>query len=347
MSMVSTTNTARLLIGAAALVALTLTGGCIFVDARFALDPDGTQHARLEAGIWEALARQGEGDFSADIDNSLVEGRWRELPEETRGQWVVKTFVGEAPPGEALFTEEAEEVPEFNKVTRLLSTEYTFTMSAPKVAPKTEIAPVEPPEGAQDNGGEGQMQIEGMNEAMMGMMALMMSSGEAGLRFSVILPGEIIATNGEVVGPGQATWKIDLTENEPQLEVMQATSRLPNWPNIGRLGGELVARGRWDLVPALIAGVSRGVLPDPITEDLAAAGFDVAMYEQLLEIMMALDRAVGEQVANQVMTALGLNASDLDADAVSKIAERLQEGDLPTKVDQHVAEWLVQQLGGG
>ncbi len=346
MSMVSTNRTVRLLIGGAVLIALTLTSGCVFVNARFSLDPDGTQHARLEAGILEALARQGEGDFSAEIDNSLAEGRWRELPEETRGQWLVKSLVGEAPPGEALFTEEAEEVPEFGMVSRLLSTEYTFTMSAPKVAPKTEITPVEPPEGTQDDG-EAQVQIEGMDEAMTSMMAMMMSSGEAGLRFSVELPGEIVATNGEAVGPGQAAWRIDLTETEPQLEVLQATSRLLNWPNIGRLGGELVARGREELVPALIAAVRRGVLPDPITDDPASATFDVAMYEQLLDIMIALDQAVGEQVANEVMTTLGLNAADLDAEAVGKIAERLQGRDLPAEIDQHVAEWLVQQLGGG
>ena len=41
------TNTGRLLAVAVALAALSLAGGCIFIDAQFALDPDGTQHLSL------------------------------------------------------------------------------------------------------------------------------------------------------------------------------------------------------------------------------------------------------------------------------------------------------------
>jgi len=348
------TSTGRLLAMAAALAALSLAGGCIFIDAQFALDPDGTQHARLEAGVLQSVAEQGEGEFTSDISEGLAPGKWQDLGEETRGQWLVRTMVGQAAPGEALFTAEAEVAPEFGMTGRLLSSEYSFTMALPEESMQPQMGPVEvQPEGegaqpeAPGQGGEGEVQFEGMDEAMSGMMAMMMSSGESGLRFSANLPGEIVATNGEVPAPGRAAWAIDFMNPDPEMLVLEARSRLLNWPSIGRLAGALTAMGRWDLAPVLIAGVRRGVVPDPVTADPMAAQLNSAMYVQVLEIMVALDRAVGEQIANQVMTTLGLNADGVDPAFVEAVAVRLEGMDLAAEVDANVTEQLLGTLGGG
>ncbi len=342
------TNTGRLLAVAAGLAALSLAGGCIFIDAQFGLDPDGTQHGRIEAGVMQAVLQQGEGDFTADVSEELAPGRWQDLGEELRDGWQVKTMVGEAPPGEALFTDEAEAAPEFGMTGRLLSTEYTFSMELPEESMQPQVGPVEiqPEAEAPAEGGEGEVQFEGMDEAMSGMMAMMMSSGDAGLRFSADLPGEIVSTNGEVAAPGRAAWAIDFMNPDPELRVLEAESRLLNWPSIGRLAGEMTAMGRWDLAPALIAGVRRGVLPDPATADPMAAQLDAVMYVQVLEIMVALDQAVGEQIANQVMTTLGLNADDIDPAFVEEVALRLEGMDLAAEVDAKVIEQLLGTLGG-
>ena len=351
------TSTGRLLATVVALAALSLAGGCIFIDAQFGLDPDGAQHARLEAGVLQSVVEQGEGEFTSDISEGLAPGKWQDLGEETRGQWLVRTMVGQAAPGEALFTDEAEVAPEFGVTGRLLSTAYTFTMALPEETMQPQMGPVElqpeaeapaaeaPAEGGE--GGEGEVQFEGMDEAMSGMMAMMMSSGEAGLRFSADLPGAIVSTNGEIAALGRAAWAIDFMNPDPELRVLEAESRLLNWPSIGRLAGEMTALGRWDLAPALIASVRRGVVPDPVTADPMAAQLNTAMYVQVLEIMVALDQAVGEQITNEVMTTLGLNADDVDPAFVEGIAVRLEGMDLAAEVDANVTEQLLGTLGGG
>ena len=334
---------------AAALAALTLTGGCIFVNAQFTLDPDGTQHARVEAGMLEGVGEE-EGDFTAQMGDSLAEGKWQALEDEMRGQWRVKTLVGEAGPGESLFAPDAQPQPEFASTTHLLSTEFSFAMPLPEGAEMGPVTVTQEDGAAADEApadeGEGGVQLEGMDQALEGMMTMMMSSGEAGLHFSARLPGEIVETNGTIVTADRARWSIPLTGPPPEMAAMSAISRLLNWPSVGRLGGELTAAGRWDLVPALIAGVRRGVVPDPVVADPTAAALNVTMYIQALEILTALDAAVGPEISTDIMRTLGLGGTDVDAARVAAIAERLEGMDLSAETDAEVTRWLLGRLGG-
>lgn len=342
----------RILTLGVALVAVSLTGGCIFVDAHFTLAPDGTQHGRIEGGMMQGVG-EGEGDFAAQMGESLAEGKWRELGEEMRGQWRVQTLVGEAGPGESLFAADAEPQPKFARSGRLLSTEYRFTLALPDggetepaeviEVPQEQPAPAPPEPGE----GEGEVRIEGMDQALEGMMAMMMSSGEAGLRFSVELPGEIVASNGALLGANRAQWSIPLSGPPAELTEMSATSRLLNWPSIGRLGGELTVAGRADLVPALIEGVRRGVVPDPVVADPLTAPLDATMYIQALEIMTALDAAVGRDIATEAMRTLGIGGADVDPARVATVAGRLEGIDLSAEADAAVLQWLLGRLGGG
>ncbi len=353
----ASTSTGRFVLIGVALAALVGVGGCIFIDAQFALAPDGSTSARLEAGVLKSMLEQGEGDFVADIGEGLAPGRWQELGDEDRGEWRVRTMVGQAGPGEALFTEEAEAIPQFGMTSHLLSTAYTFTMPVPEGADMQPQMTGEPhdddgedAEAEHDDGDDAEgheVEFEGMDEAMGEMMALMMSSGEAGLRFSVALPGEIVEANGEVVAPDRAAWAIDIVNPDPDLTALSAESRLLNWPNVGRLGGELVAMGRWELVAPLIAAVRRGVVPDPVTEDPTGADLNAEMYAQIIEIMMALDVAVGEQITDTVMQTLGLSGDDVDAGFVAEIAERVKARDLAAEIDGNVTDMLLGELGGG
>lgn len=335
------TNAWRIIALAAALLSLALNAGCIFVDAQFELAPDGTRHGRIEAGVMQGVGEEN-GSFTVQMQESLAPGKWRELPEETRGQWLVKTLVGEAGPGESLFTPDAEPQPQFASASHLLSTEFTFTMDLPEMG---ELGPGVEANGPEADQAEGGVQIEGMDEALAGMMTLMMSSGEAGLRFSVRLPGEIVATNGEILAVDRAGWSIPLS-GPTELPELTATSRLLNWPNIGRLGGQLTAVGRPELVLALIAAVRRGVVPDPVTEDPLAAPLDVQTYMQALEIMNTLDAAVGPEISTDVMRTMGLGGATADPALVAQVAARLQGVDLPAEVDAEVTQWLLERLGG-
>ncbi len=340
-------TTSRLTVLALVLAGLTLAGGCIFVDAQFSMAPDGATSAHMEAGVLKSMVEQAEGEFTTDIDDSLAEGKWKELEAFDRDKWHVQAWDGQAAPGESLFTEGAEATPEFSTEQHVLSTTYGFTMAVPAgpvMQQPAAAAPAEPPAA-----GEGEVQIEGMegmDEAMGEMMAAMMSAPDAGLRFSVDLPGEILGTNGELSSPSVAAWQIDLTAEEPPYEQLIAQSRLLNWPVIGKLGGQLTQMGRWDLVPALIAGARRGIIPDPVSDDPMAAELNATMYVQALEIMTALDAAAGETITNEVLTTLGMGDSN-DPAMVEEMAVRLEGMDLSAEIDSGVKDRLLGLLGGG
>lgn len=341
-------HTGRILLVTVALAALTAVSGCFFVDGQFAMSPDGSVDARIEAGVLQSMA--GENDIAAELDEGLAEGRWTQEEPVDRDQWRVTALVGHAGPGESLFKEDADPQPRFEMTRHLLSTTYGFVMPLPDEP--VEAGPVaddaeEAADDAQAEEGEGQIEgMEDFGEAFGDMMAMMMTSGDSGLRFSVGLPGVIIDTNGTIADDLRVHWKLDIGAEEPQYAELVAHSRLPNWSQIGRLGAQLTERGRWDLVPALIAGVQRGILPDPVTENPETADFNVLMYVQALEIMVALDHAVGEQIADAVMTALGLGGAP-DPAMVEEIAVRLEGMDLAAEIDQEVTEQLLRRLGGG
>ncbi len=342
-------DTARALLLMLALAALCVAGGCVFVDANFAMAPDGSTQARMEAGVLKSIAEQGEGDFTTDVSENLVAENWTELEAFERGQWQVQAWEGQAGPGERLFVEGDAPAPEFGVVQHTLSTVYTFDMPLPE---GPVMGPTEPGEAAPEPEAQpeeqGEVEVEGMEQmgAMMGeMMAMMMTTGDAGLRFSVELPGELVATNGAIVSPGRVAWGIDLTAEAPPMDRLMAQSRLPNWPVVGRLGGQMAEMGRPELVPALIAGARRGVLPDPVSDDPSSAELDALMYVQAVEIMMALDEAVGEQNAAAVMERLGLTG-DADAATVEEIAVRLEGIDLGVEIDETATERAVELLGG-
>ncbi len=345
------TRISRLAVLVLALAGLAMAGGCIFVDAQFSMAPNGATSARMEAGVLTSMMEQGEGDFTTDIGETLAEGKWQELEAFERDQWHVQAWEGQAGPGESLFAEGAEATPEFGTEQHLLSTLYTFEMALPAdpvMQPQAAEAAVEPaaePPAAD----EGEVQIEGMegmDEAMGEMMAAMMSTGGAGLRFSVDLPGEILGTNGEVTAPSVAAWHIDLSAEEPPYEMLSAQSRLPNWPVIGKLGGQLTQMGRADLVSALIAGVRRGVLPDPVSDNPMAAELNTLMYVQALDVMTALDAAAGEMIANEVLMTLGMGGSP-DPAMIEEMAVRLEGTDLSAEINEGVKERLLGLLGGG
>lgn len=337
-------RTERLLLFGALLTMLMLVGGCVFIDARFTLQPDGTKLAQLETGVLRTMVEQGEGDFSSNVSEGLNMELWQEGEEFDRDQWHVWTLTGRAAPGQELFAEDAQVAPEFTIVRRLLTTDYEFEMRFPEGSMQMEKSPAQMP----PQEGDAEVEVEGMEQmgaAMAQMMAMMMQSGEAGVRFSVTLPGEIIDANGQRIGPGTVGWAIDPTGAEPP-EALSARSRLINWPNLGRLAGEIVEMGRWDVVPALIAATRRGLVPDPVSDAPMEAELDAELYAQIAEIVGRLDGAVGEAITGDVVTQLGLNDADVDPSFVANVLERVRQDDFASEIDESVTEDVLERLGG-
>ena len=337
----------KLLMGLAVASLAVSMSGCIFLDAEFEMDVDGGTSATLEVGILKSLAEQGEGeDPTTEMREELAEGKWEE-EQFDRDQWRVSSLKGHAGPGESLFAEEAKMQPEFATETHLFSTVYQFTLPLPEDA----IGVEEPPEAEAEAEGEGQdeVEVEGMEgaEELFGDLAgLMMTGGEMGLRFAVTLPGRIIATNGETTAADRAAWHMDLAGVAAEgQEALAASSRLINWESIGRMGPRLAAMGRYDLVPALIAAVERGVVPDPATNAPLQAELDAPLYAEILGIMVALDAAVGPQLTDSIMVGLRLNADTLDRAAVQKVLQRVTAEGFTVSVEKDVREALIRQLG--
>lgn len=335
----------RLLMGLAVASLVVSMGGCIFLDAEFEMTVDGGTNATFEVGILKSLAEQGEGeDPTMEITEGLAEGKWEE-EQFDRDQWRVSSLKGQAGPGESLFAEDADMQPEFATETHLFSTIYGFTLPLPEDA----LGVKEQIEADVEAEGQGEVKVEGMEgaEELMGdLAAMMMTGGQMGLHFAVTLPGRIIATNGETTAPNRAAWSLDLAGLGAEgQEALVARSRLVNWESIGRMGPRLAAMGRYDLVPALIAAVERGVVPDPATDAPLEAELDAALYAEILDIMVALDAAVGPELANAIMLGLQLNADSPDPAAVRKTHERVSAEGFAASVEKDLCETLIQQLG--
>jgi hypothetical protein len=331
-----------LLVGLLAASVAVGVSGCIFVDAHFGVTPDGSTDAVIEFGMLKSLAERAEGEGAeAEFGKGLAEGKWEQQQQFERDGWQVTAFKGHAGPGESLFAEEADVDTELRTETRLLSTIYEFTMTVPQQPLEVEAPPPAeaPPEAEQG------VEIEGADEIFGDVAAMMMTSGQSGVRFGVSLPGRIIESNGVVVAPGGVAWRLDLNAQEAPPEAFRARSRLPNWQSIGRMGAALTGVGRADLVPVLIAAVERGLVPDPQTDAPLQADFNLQLYGQLLDIVLRLDAAVGPELTNVVMGTLQLNRDSPDAARVAKVLERVSAQDFAASVQQEVAASLVKQLG--
>ncbi len=339
----------RLLMGLVAASLVVSVGGCIFLDAQFEVGVDGSTDATFEVGILKSVMEMGEGEEpTMGITEELAEGKW-EQEEFDRDEWHVVVLKGHAGPGESLFTEEAKMQPEFAMQTHLFSTVYEFTLPLPEDAVGVEEqieanAEVEAPEGEQ-----AEVQVEGLEgaEELAGDLAgMMLTGGEKGLRFAVTLPGRIIATNGETTALNRAAWRTDLAgAGALEEKALLARSRLVNWPSVGRMGAELSRMGRYDLVLVLVSAVQRGVVPDPQTDAPLETTLDAKLYAQILDIMVALDAAVGPELANTVMAGLKLNEDEPDAAAVERVLARVSAKDFGASVEKDIADRLLEQLG--
>ena len=337
-------RTGRLVLIAVALMSLAFAGGCFFLDARFSMAPDASVDARIETGVLKSMA--GDGEVDAELSEGLAEGKWTEQEQYERDQWLVTAMVGHAGPGESLFRPDAEPQPQFEMTRHALSNAYTFRMPLPESG-DAGLDGEAVPEGQAGDGGEAEVEgMEAFGDALGEMIGAVFASGDSGLRFSVELPGEIVETNGKMAQWRGVEWTLDPMAPEPGYEELFARSRLLNWAQVGRLAEALADRGRWDLAPALISGVQRGIVPDPVTDDPAAVEFDALMYVQALEIMVALDRAVGERISTEVIKRLGLS-DDPDPALVEEIAVRLEGMDIGAEIDREVVERLLGMLGGG
>lgn len=320
-----------LLLGAAAL------NGCMSVNAHFTMHHDGATDALLEVGILKA-ALEGEGaEGEMNVTEALEEGRWEEPVEFDRGEYRVTSVKGHAGPGERLFKEDTPDVPSFTSETHLLTTLYSFAMPL-HIEPPTAEPVAEPPAQPQ---GEG---MEGMGQMFGELAAAMVGEGEA-FRFTCALPGRIVTSNGKQVAPGTATWGLSLSgAGLPEGGEMQATSRLVNWQVIGAVGAALVEMGRDDLVLPLVFGAQRGIVPDPATNDPLGGEIDLPLYVQVLDIMVALDALVGEELTDRAMVALKLNADEPDRQAVAIVAGKVAAEDFAATVNQWALDSLVRKL---
>jgi hypothetical protein len=331
---------ARLLIVPAALTLL-LCAGCIRLGVEVAVAPDQSTSARLLVGLDSSLGDMtgGENPF-ADLAQSPVGKRWT-FRDFTDGSWKMSEAVGHAAPGEGLFPDEGDGPRLRVRTTaRRLSTRYDITLIAPpppSTLTQPPEAPADQPAAAEDQPGM---------EAMAGLAQSLMGGME--VRFSLRGPGRIVATTGREVAPGQAEWKLDLTQMSEQQTTpdFRLTTEIPNWVNLGRLADQIVMRGG----PAeaggnLASALDRGLLPNPpVTapgDKLAAAD-----YQRLLEIIARLDAAVAPEVTDMVLKQARLNDEQVSAAAIAAAHARLMKLDVTAVVQQATIKSLSAALGG-
>ena len=333
----------RLLLMAALLLGVAALQGCMFLNAHFELKPDGAVDAMMEVGV---LKEAMEGDMEAEITppDDLEEGQWEEPVESERDEWHVTTLRGHAAPGERLFREGAEEVPEFTIERHLLTTVYGFNMPVKFESNVKQPVDVQPDQGGADDQQQGGEEMEQLGE-MLGDLATVMAGEGAPFHFYCTLPGEIASTNGRMVGPGKVAWDVGLSgEGIPESKELQAASRLINWEVIGTVGTSLVEMGRDDLVQALIRGAQRGMVPDPVTDNPPGGEIDLPLYVQILDIMVALDNLVGETMSDRIMQRLQLNVDEPDRDVVAAIAKKVTAEDFAATLNEAAVDSLVNVL---
>jgi len=312
--------------------------GCVSLDGNYSIAPDGSADVTVELGVLKTLMELGQGeDPLAQVGEGLAEGKWQQ-EEFDRDQWHVFALKGHAGPGESLFTQQAEMAPQIGIRTHQFSTRYEFeapTLTGPmpiQAGGEAEPAPAQAPQ--QD---EEAATPELPTDVLENLASLMLGGSDFGMRFSVSLPGRITETSGELVAPNRAAWSFDLQSIAQPPGKLYAQSRLLNWESVARMATALGELGRYELAPRFVDGIERGVLPDPWTEAPLAQELRPELYVKLLEIMAALDSALGEQVTDGVMRNLGLHEAAVDAGRLARIHERVTSEEFAASVAAEVA----------
>lgn len=337
----ASTKVGKLVLLAVMLLGVVSLNGCLFVDAHFTRGADGSTDATMEMGVLKAVldADENGGEMNMNAEG-LVKENWEEPQEFDRGEWHVALLKGHADAGDSLFEEGDMSSPEFTSEQRLLTTIHGFSLKV-----ETEGLVGADDAAADEDVNEEVEGFEGLDE-LMGDMAGMIGEGGKPMRFSCTLPGVVFEHNGNLTSGDTVAWQFGLSgEGMPEGEVLSARSRLINWEVIGAVGSSLVEGGRHDLVMPLIAGAQRGIIPDPEVRGNPLDGeVDLGMYENILDIMVALDGLVGEEMTDQVMVGLGLNGNKPDAAMVERVLARLSAEDYAGEVNEGIAGGMVQSL---
>ena len=322
----------RRLLGLAAAVSVLLCAGCIKVNMDVAVAPDQSTSARLALAVDTSLAEmaQGEGSFGGLKEAPGKNWKTREYKEDG---WSVTEALGHAGPGEALFPDE-EDAPKLRVqlAQRRLSTRYDLSLVTPP--PPAQLT--QPP-GA----GEPAAAPAEAGPDFSGLAASMVS--EMQVRISLAGPGQVIATNGTVVAPGKAEWKLSLSDLQAKQTMpdFRLTTEIPNWSNIGHLASQLVMRGGpADAGSRLLSALQRGLLPNPPTSAAAADKLSAVDYLRLLEVIGKLDSGAGPAVTEVIVRQLRLSDEQVTAAKIATVHGKIMKLDVGTIVEQSAIKTL-------
>jgi len=327
-----------------AALALLMCAGCIRLGVDVAVAPDQSSSARLLVGLDTSLGDMGAaGNPFAELKQSAVGARWT-VRDYTEGTWQMHEAVGQAGPGEPLFPDGGDTPALRVQIAhRRLSTRYDITLIAPP-PPTSDVA--QPPAAAEDKPAD---QPAPADMPDMGKLAESFMSGIE-VRFALSGPGRVVATTGQAVGPGQAEWKLGLTELGEKKTTgldFRLTTELPNWLNIGRLADQLVMRGGpADAGSKLAAALARGLLPNPPASAAAADKLAAADYQRLLEIIGRLDGAVPAEVTDTILKQARLNDEGVSSAAIAAAHARLMKADVGELARQATIGALTGALTG-
>jgi hypothetical protein len=316
-----------------AALSLLLCAGCIKVNMDVVVAPDQSSRARLAVAVDTSLAEMSEGEGSFSPLKEAPGKNWtvREYKED---KWSVTEATGHAAPGEALFPDE-EDAPKLRVqlAQRRLSTRYYVTLAMPPSP--LPAAPAAPAATAGEANGP---DLSGLAASMMGDMRL---------QVSLAGPGEVVATTGEVAGPGKATWQIALTDLQGKgaLPDFRLTTELPNWLTIGRLASQIVAiGGPADAGSRLASALQRGLLPNPALAAAGAERLQPADYLRLVEIIGKLDAGAGPLITEAVVEQLRLNDEQTAPARIAATHAKVMKLDIGTTAEQATIRALATAL---
>jgi hypothetical protein len=320
------------------LLLLPLLTGCIKFRADFTVKPDGATAGMMKLGMASQFSDKDAKNPFADLIQGPSGKLWK-VRQYKDGDMDWAEAIGSAAPGQDLFGDAKGPALKVETAKRRLSTRYaiTLTVPPPSAGPPAETPkPAAPPAGGDSP--DMSKQVEAMTASLMASMQF---------DFCLTGPGRVIATTGQVNGPGSALWHAGgQAFKDQKFPAMTLVTDLINWEHVGRIAAQIVTSANMpDAGSRLADALQRDLLPNPALSNPASNLLSAVDYGQLLVIIARLDAAVRPELTARIIKQSGLSRDTVAPLDIKMAADRLAKADLVGATDSAAVNAALQVLG--